>query len=111
VPSVSDEQVAAKQAALNRQIAEQIRLLLQLKSKRYLWGSEPEAAEPADQTVENPQHSDRQRRADRAFRSVASDSQETITKGEGVGSAEEAMGEKMAQKERTNPLNNLESWS
>ena len=51
------------------------------------------------------------RSADRAFRSAARDSQETITKGEGVGSVEEAIGEKMAQKDRTNPVNDLESWS
>jgi hypothetical protein len=104
-PSVPDEQVAARQAALNRQIAEQIRLLLQLKSKRYLWRSEPEGAEPAasgDLTTENLQSSDRERSADRGFRSKASDSQETITKGDVVDSAEETIGGEMAQKERTN---------
>ena len=37
--------MAAKEATLDRQIAEQTRLLLQLKSKRSLWGSECEAAE------------------------------------------------------------------
>jgi hypothetical protein len=101
-PSVSDEQVAAKIAALNRQIAEQIRLLLQLKSKRYLWASEPEATEPADHTVENPQNSDPERSADRAFRSAPSDRQESITKEDGVDSAEEASSETMAQRtERT----------
>ena len=100
-PSVPDEQTAAKQAALNRQIAEQIRLLLQLKSKRSLWGSESEAEEPAasaDPTAENPQTSDGQRSLDHAFRCAAVDSQETITKGDGVGFAKEAIGEKMAQR-------------
>ena len=37
--------------------------------------------------------------------------QETITKGTGWAPAEEALGEKMAQKDRTNPINYLESWS
>ncbi len=40
-----EEKVAAKEAALERQIAEQIRLLLQLKSKRSLWAAESEAGE------------------------------------------------------------------
>jgi hypothetical protein len=46
-PNVTAEQVAAKEAALERQIAEQIRLLLQLKSKRSLWPSQFEAGETA----------------------------------------------------------------
>jgi hypothetical protein len=37
-PSTPEEHVAAKEAALERQIAEQTRLLLQLKSKRFVFG-------------------------------------------------------------------------
>jgi hypothetical protein len=57
------------------------------------------------------QNSNRKGSADRAFRSAALDSQETITKGNGLGPAEEAIGERMAQKDRTNPVSYLESWS
>ena len=32
-------------------------------------------------------------------------------RGPGLGPAEEAIGEKMAQKDRTNPVSYLESWS
>jgi hypothetical protein len=41
--NLREEQVAPKEAALERQIAEQTRLLLQLKTKRSQWGSRPEA--------------------------------------------------------------------
>jgi len=41
--ALSEEKVAAKEAVLERQISEQTRLLTHLKSKRSLWGSEPEA--------------------------------------------------------------------
>jgi hypothetical protein len=53
-----EDQVAAKEAALERQITEQTRLLTHLKSKRTLWGEEIEAAEPSvsgDQTFQNAQ--------------------------------------------------------
>ena len=43
--ALSEEKVAAKEALLERQISEQMRLLTHLKSKRSLWGSEPEADE------------------------------------------------------------------
>jgi len=43
--ALSEEKVAAKEAVLERQISEQTRLLTPLKSKRSLWGSEPEAEE------------------------------------------------------------------
>ena len=46
-PNLTEEQVAAKETALERQIAEQARLLLQMKSKRSLWPSQPEAGEGA----------------------------------------------------------------
>ena len=42
---LSEEQVAAKDAALERQITKQTRLLTYLKSKRSVWGSEPDAEE------------------------------------------------------------------
>jgi hypothetical protein len=41
-PNLTEEQVASKEAALARQIGEQTRLLLQLKTKRLQWGSRPE---------------------------------------------------------------------
>jgi len=44
-PSLTAEQLSAKEAVLERQIAEQTRLLLQLKSKRSLWPSQFEAGE------------------------------------------------------------------
>jgi hypothetical protein len=43
--ALSEEKVAAKEAVLERQISEQTRLLTHLKSKRSLWGLEPEAEE------------------------------------------------------------------
>ena len=43
--ALSEEKVAAKEAVLEQQISEQTRLLTHLKSKRSLWGSEPEAEE------------------------------------------------------------------
>jgi hypothetical protein len=46
-PNLTEEQVRAKEVALQRQIAEQTRLLLQLKSKRSLWPSQFEAGEAA----------------------------------------------------------------
>jgi len=46
-PRLTEEQVAAKQTELERQIAEQTRLLLQLKSKRSLWPAQFEAGEAA----------------------------------------------------------------
>jgi hypothetical protein len=46
--AVSEEKVATKEAVLERQIAEQTRLLTHLKSKRSLWGSDPEAEETLD---------------------------------------------------------------
>jgi len=52
-PSTPEEQVAAKEAALERQIAEQTRLLLQLKSKRSLWGRESEAGDAGTSGEEN----------------------------------------------------------
>jgi len=47
-PRLSEEQVSVKEAALQRQIAEQIRLLLQLKSKRSLWPAQFEAVAAAE---------------------------------------------------------------
>jgi len=44
-PSLTEEQAAAKEAMLERQIGEQTRLLLQLKSKHPLWPAQFEAAE------------------------------------------------------------------
>jgi len=46
-PNLTEEQVAAKEAALQRQIAEQTRLLLQLKSKRSLWPAQFQGVEAA----------------------------------------------------------------
>jgi len=47
-PHLSEKELAAREAALDRQIAEQARLLIQLKSKRALWANEPEASETAE---------------------------------------------------------------
>ena len=49
-PSAPEEQVAAKEAALERQITEQTRLLLQLKSKRSVWGLESGGQERGKQS-------------------------------------------------------------
>jgi hypothetical protein len=57
-PNVPEEQVAAKEATLQRQIAEQTRLLLQLKSKRSLWPSQFEAGAAADATGTTAQSED-----------------------------------------------------
>ncbi len=46
-PELTVEQLAAKEAALQRQIADQTKLLLQLKSKRSLWAPQFEAVEAA----------------------------------------------------------------
>jgi len=46
-PSLTEEQVAKKEAALERQIGEHTRLLLQLKTKRPQWGAPSEAPEPS----------------------------------------------------------------
>ena len=46
-PHLSEKELVAREAALDRQIAEQARLLLQLKSKRFLWAPQPEAGEAA----------------------------------------------------------------
>jgi hypothetical protein len=59
-PSTPEDEVTAKEAALERQIVEQTRLLLQLKSKRSLFGPGSDAAEAEargeqiEQMVENP---------------------------------------------------------
>jgi hypothetical protein len=52
-----------------------------------------------------------ERSADCAFRSAAFASQATMTRGDGMGFAEAAIGEKMGQKDRTNPVRYLESRS
>jgi hypothetical protein len=44
-PATTEDEVAAKEARLERQIVEQTRLLLQLKSKRFPWGPAPETGE------------------------------------------------------------------
>ena len=43
--ALSEEKVAAKEAVLKRQISEQTQLLTHVKSKRSVWGLEPEAEE------------------------------------------------------------------
>ena len=43
--ALSEEKVVAKGAMLERQTSEQTRLLTHLKSKRSVWGLEPEAEE------------------------------------------------------------------
>jgi len=50
-PHLSEKELVAREAALDLQIAEQARLLLQLKSKRYLRAPQPEAGEAASPAV------------------------------------------------------------
>ena len=91
-PPLPEDDVASREAALDRQIAEQTRLLLQLKSKRSLWGSESEdgeAAAPVEQTAQS--------------------SQETIAEGKGTGSTEGTGSEENGQKGQSKPLDGLES--
>jgi hypothetical protein len=91
--------MAAKQAALNRQIAEQTRLLLQLKSKRSCWGSGSEAGEAAvnggpkveaGTAAPGPNAEEEAASANQGVESV----HEPITKGNGTGSTEGAGAEK-----------------
>ncbi|MGO9272677.1 MAG: hypothetical protein ACLQOO_20985 [Terriglobia bacterium] len=42
-PNLTEDQVASKEAALAKQIREETRLLIQLKTKKAQWGSRPEA--------------------------------------------------------------------
>ncbi|MGO9274540.1 MAG: hypothetical protein ACLQOO_30640 [Terriglobia bacterium] len=50
-PNRPEKELQAREAALDRQITEQARLLLQLKSKRSLWAPQPEAGEAAGPAV------------------------------------------------------------
>jgi len=47
-PNLPEKELQAREVALDRQIAEQARLLLQLKSKRSLWAPQPGADQTAD---------------------------------------------------------------
>ena len=58
-PNLDEEQVAKKEAALEKQIREETKLLLQLKTKRSQWGAPSEAApdsqlEPSSPSSGNP---------------------------------------------------------
>ncbi len=92
LPSLPEEQVAAKEVALDRQIAEQTRLLLQLKSKRRLWASDSEAGEASAS-------------ADQARESLP----RAITQGEGMGSSQGVSGEKNGPNGPTKPSCDVES--
>ena len=48
LPKLTDEQIAVKEALLQKQIADQTRLLLQLKSKRSLWPAQFEMLETGE---------------------------------------------------------------
>ncbi len=92
--ALPEEQVASKEATLDRQIAEQTRLLLQLKSKRSLWGSESQTSQgsiPADQTVE--------------------DSRQSTVQGEGSSLGEGASAGENGQNGQTKPLEGVESMT
>jgi len=53
-PGMPEETVMAREAVLERQMTEHTRLLLQLKSKRSLWGSDSEAAEMVQGGTDGP---------------------------------------------------------
>ncbi len=120
LPGLSEEQVAAKEAGLDRQIREQTRLLLQLKSKRSLWGSEPEAEteEPgasANQGVESSQGAvakgDGTFTGEKPVPPGKESSQEPITRGDGTGATEGVSAEKDGQNGQTKPLDDVESMT
>ena len=53
-PPLPEDQVYTREAALDRQIADQTRLLLQLKSKRSLWEVESEAEADGSDPASRP---------------------------------------------------------
>ena len=87
-----------------RQVSERQVAANQSNAQKSTGPNTPEAGQPAPRqiSVQNPQNGSGERSADRVFQPGALGSQETITKGDGAGSAEEVIGEKMAQKGRTN---------
>jgi hypothetical protein len=92
--STTEDEVAAKETALERQIAEQTRLLLQLKSKRSLWGegSAAEEAEASEGGLRAHAETTRERT-----------SLEAGTQGGPNGTAHEAKHEKRGQNAQTKP--------
>jgi len=97
IPSAPEDQVAAKEAALERQIAEQTRLLLHLKSKRSLWGVESEAEEagtPGGEVVADAPRNDAEPTSGNTHVPPRKDnSQDTIAKNGVTGSTEGSAGE------------------
>jgi hypothetical protein len=100
VPSTPEDEVAAKEALLERQIAEQTRLLLQLKSKRSLWGRESEAGEAGVSGGEiiagSPENSTQASRGHTGVPPGKDNSQGTATKDGPTGCAEGSASETAA---------------
>ena len=110
LPSTPEDQVAAKEAALERQIAEQTRLLLQLKSKRSLWGSAGQAdasgGQSSPETITQGEEKDSAGGTGGATPMPAS---ATITGGNGTDPAEGTLTEKVGQNGETKPPTDVES--
>jgi hypothetical protein len=119
-PALSEDQLAAREAALDRQIAEQTRLLVLLKSKRALWGSESDAGEavPSGTGVSpvEPGHgqdghatsTSRPQVPDAGAGAISGDqtvesSQEPFAKSDGKGSMDGVSAGKNGQKGQTKP--------
>jgi hypothetical protein len=106
-----EDQVGTREAALDRQIAEQTRLLLQLKSKRYLWGSESETGEGNAGTgpCSKPEASVSGNDAAESKNEGPLSSTGTASEAQGTGSTNGASLEKSGQKGQTEPSDHLES--
>jgi hypothetical protein len=99
VQSTPEDQVAAKEALLERQIAEHTRLLLQLKSKRPLWGRESDAGEAGvsgGEPVAGAPENNMQGGADTAVPPGKDNSQSTVVKDRRTGCTEGSASETRA---------------
>ncbi len=113
-PPLPEDKVATREAALDRQIAEQTRLLLQLKSKRSLWGSESEPGPDGtgSGSLGAPASGDGAAEPDGESRvSLGSTGRGAITNREGISSTDGSGAPKGGQNGPTEPLNCLSSMT